>query len=56
MVFIQENAFENAVCSMAAILSLPKCDKHAVFGVLCGIHTNDLWFICMVSAHYTMDK
>ena len=24
-IFIQENAFENVVCEMAAILSLPRC-------------------------------
>ena len=26
-IFIQENAFENVVCEMAAILSRPECDK-----------------------------
>ena len=27
-IFIQENAFENVVCKMAAILSQPQCVKH----------------------------
>ena len=27
-IFIQENAFENVVCEMAAILSLPQCVKY----------------------------
>ena len=42
-IFIQENAFENIVCKMAAILSQPQCIKLIVFNNHCSRSNAGPW-------------
>ena len=53
--FIQENAFENVVWKMAAILSRPQCVKMSLVGIPCILSYAVNWCVSRWNGRDTMD-